>query len=541
MVLRTVNTAPQRPGQLTLAVEQALASLRAGDPMDAERTLRTHLLKRPDDTLAWGKLGELLRDRGEPREAMLHFRSALRADPEAYDIRLALAHLLHQAGEPHRALEEIGALSETARSRFEARVLEAAVLGTLGRHEDEIAIYELLVRERPDNAPLWMSLGTALKYAGRTTEAVQALRRAVKVRPTYGEGWWSLANLKTVRFEGRDLSAMHRAIRTRLVPQDALHLHFALGAALEQRSQYEESFRHYAKGNAIRAASFNQEQSSVTGFVDRSIEAFDSDLFERFEAKGNPARDPIFVVGLQRSGSTLIEQILASHPMIEGTTELLAMQQLWIDLSHQARQAGETPWQQIQRLDPEALRRIGTEYLDRTRPFRQTNRPLFIDKLPANWMNLGLIRLALPNAKIIDARRHPLACGFSNFKQHYATGVAFAYGLPTIGRFYADYLRMMEHFDRVQPGAVHHVLNERLVDEPVGEVRRLLDFVGVPFDPACVEFHRNRRAVNTPSAEQVRRPINRDGVDYWKRYEPWLGELKAALGSALERWDLLPA
>lgn len=541
MVLRTAAaTRPQR-GRLPLAVEQAVAALRSGDPADAERTLRAHLLAQPDDSVALAKLGEIVRDRGQPREAILLFRRSLKVSPATAGIRLALARLLHQQGEPHGALEQLGKVPEPTRSSYDVRVLEAALLGILGRHDEEISVYEELVRQQPGNPALWMSFGTALKYAGRTGDAVEALRKAVKARPDYGEGWWSLANLKTIRFDDRDFSTMRKALRRKLAPADALHLHFALGKALEDRGRYEQSFRHYSEANRIRVAGFSPEQMRATSFVDRSIEAFDASLFERSGESGCDARDPIFVVGLQRSGSTLVEQILASHPMIEGTAELLAMQQIWTELAAEATQSGRSPWQRLAGLDAGRMRALGGEYLDRTRPFRRTGRPLFVDKLPANWMNIGLIRLALPNAKIIDARRHPMACGFSNFKQHYATGVAFAYSLESIGRFYLDYLRLMDHFDRVQPGAVHHVLNERLVDDPEGEVRRLLDFVGVPFDPACLEFHTNKRAVNTPSAEQVRRPINRDGVDYWRHYEPWLAPLKAALGPALHGWDRVPA
>jgi hypothetical protein len=252
---------------------------------------------------------------------------------------------------------------------------------------------------------------------------------------------------------------------------------------------------------------------------------------------GCKAADPIFVVGLHRSGSTLIEQILASHPMIEGTTEIYGMQHLWNRLARSGAARGRGPFQQLAALDADELCAYGQEYLDRTRPFRATDRPYFVDKLPANWMNLGLIRAALPNARVIDARRHPMACGFSNFKQHYAFGITFSYSQQSIGAFYRDYWRFMRHFDEVQPGAVHRVLNEALIEDPEGEIRRMLDFIGLPFDPACLEFHANKRAVRTPSAEQVRRPINRSGVDQWRNFEPWLGEMKAALGPALEAWD----
>jgi tetratricopeptide (TPR) repeat protein len=517
-----------------LAIDQAVEALRSGDPAEAERTLRMRLLASPNDGLALAKLGEIVRDQGRGREAVLLFHRALQADPGMHPVRVALARLLQVQGEPQLALECVEQLPPDFRSTFDVQTFEAALLGRLGRHEPEIAIYEQLAIARPGVPSLWNSLGNALKYAGRSEEAVRALRQAVAIRPTYGEGWWSLANVKTVRFDRRDLSAMRQALASKPGPEDSLHLHFALGKALEDRNEYQHSFHHYAEGNRIRAAAFRPEQMQATAFVDQAIAAFNGPLFDRHGDAGDPAPDPIFIVGLQRSGSTLVEQMLASHPSIEGTSELIVMQQLWSEL---VRESGGNVWQDLSRLPPERFRQLGSDYIERTRQFRRTDRPYFIDKLPANWMNVGLIRLALPNAKIVDARRHPMACGFSNFKQHYATGVAFGYSLRSIGHFYADYLRLMRHFDWVQPGAVHHLLNEKLIDDPEGEVRRLLDYVGIPFDPACLEFHRNDRAVATPSAEQVRRPINRDGVDYWRHYEPWLDELKQSLGEVVQKWD----
>jgi hypothetical protein len=217
----------------------------------------------------------------------------------------------------------------------------------------------------------------------------------------------------------------------------------------------------------------------------------------------------------------------------------MAMPTLWDEVVAQGARFGRSGFEQLSLLDHDALADIGQQYLDRARAFRILGRPMFIDKQPANWLNLALIRLSLPNARIVDARRNPMACGFSNFKQHYATGVAFAYSLPSIGQFYRDYLRTMTHFDEVDPGHIHHIINERLIDNPEAEVRRLLDYIGVPFDPACLNFHLNRRAVHTPSAEQVRRPINRDGVDYWRHYKPWLKPLQDALGDASDNWDLV--
>ena len=536
MVLRNPAARP-RSDPSGFALEQAVAALRSGEPAEAERVLRARLLADPHDSAALAKLAEIVRDQGRPPEAVLLFHRALQADPGMHSLRIALARLLNEQGQPQLALEQVEQLPQPVRTTFDVQALEAALLGRLGRHEGEIAIYEQLVTLRPDAPALWNSLGNALKYRGRTDDAVRALRRSVAVRPGFGEGWWSLANVKTVRFDGSDLSRMRKALAAKPADEDAVHLHFALGKALEDRKEYERSFRHYSEGNRIRAASFRPDQMQATAFVDRAIAAFDAALFDRLGGAGAPAPDPVFIVGLQRSGSTLVEQILASHPSIEGTSELLVMQQLWSELARESEAAGRSIWSDLPEIAAGRLRQLGSDYIERTRQFRRTGRPCFIDKLPANWMNVGLIRLALPNAKIVDARRHPMACGFSNFKQHYATGVAFAYSQRSIGTFYADYLRLMRHLDGVQPGAVHHILNERLIEDPEGEVRRLLEFVGVPFDAACLEFHRNRRPVATPSAEQVRRPINRDGVDHWRHYEPWLGPLKQALGTALHDWD----
>ncbi len=329
---------------------------------------------------------------------------------------------------------------------------------------------------------------------------------------------------------------MRKALKGKLEAEDALHFHFALGKALEDRNDAEGSFRHYADGNRIRASQLTPGQMMVTPRVDTAIATFNRPLFDRYDGAGDQSRDPIFVVGLQRSGSTLIEHILASHPMIEGTSELLIMEQLWSRLGKAPGASGNS-FAELARLDPQAVKALGAEYLERSRPFRLTDRPMFVDKLPPNWLNVGFIKLILPNATIIDARRHPLACGFSNFKQNYAFGVTFSYSLEAIGRFYSDYLRLMNHIDEVLPGAVHHVINERLIDDPEGTTRALLEYVGVPFDRACLDFHKTRRAIHTPSAEQVRKGISREGMDQWRPYEPWLGPLKGALGEALDNWD----
>lgn len=515
------------------ALDLAFAALRAGDVTGAELRLRDILLADPFNADALAKLAEIASDQGRIEDATVLLRKAVTADPIPERRLDLIAHLQRFAG-PGLVLGEIEALPAEVRARFEIQAMEAGARGILGDHDEQIRIYQAMVRERPRQPGLWMSLGNALKTVGRTDEAVDALRRALKIEPTFGDAYWTLANFKSFRFSPRDLQQMRQALRKALSDNDALHIHFALGKALEDSGDYDQSFSHYAAGNALRAASFTPEQSSATAFVDEAIAAFTPEFFERNRGAGCSGTGPIFVVGLHRAGSTLVEQILASHPEVEGTTELATLNLI---RNRIGRARGLNACQTIAALEPAQFADIGAEYLERTRAFRMTDRPYFVDKMPNNWMNLALIRLALPNAPIIDARRHPMACGFSNFKQNYANGVAYSYGLATIGAFYRDYWRFMRHFDAVQPGAVRHVINERLIDHPEAEIRAMLDFARLPFDPACLSSHANTRAVRTPSAEQVRKPINRDGVDYWRHYEPWLGELKHALGPALEGWD----
>lgn len=524
-------------GPDSLIRERVGAALRAGDSAEAERLLRGRLVTAPNDVDALAALADLVVQKGAIGEATALLHRALAIASDAHALKLHLSALHQQQAHFPIALSLLHDVPVELRKSFELRAREAALLGQLGRRKEEITIYRKLVREQPRNAGLWMSLGNALYYGGEFDDSIRTLRKAIQLQPTFGEPWWSLANLKLFRFDNRDVATMESALRSDLRPIDALHFHFALGRAFEDRADYARSFDHYAAGNRLRAAALNADEMTVTRFVDAAIQTFTPRLLGHYEGAGCADQAPIFVVGLQRSGSTLIEQILASHPEIEGTAELMTMPHLWDELAALGAQHGRNAFEQVAHSDPDVFRRIGQEYLARTKAYRIEGKRWFVDKLPANWMHVGLIRLALPNAKIIDARRHPMACGFSNYKQHYATGVTFSYSLESIGRFYGDYLRLMRHFDAVQPGAVHRVINERLIDNPEGEVRRMLEYIGLPFDASCLRFHANKRAVHTPSAEQVRRPINHDGVDTWRNYETWLRPLQDALGPALDQWQ----
>jgi hypothetical protein len=319
------------------------------------------------------------------------------------------------------------------------------------------------------------------------------------------------------------------------------HLEFALGKALEDAGEYAESFLHYSNGNAHRRETtyYNPDDNAArTRLIKRT---YTREFFARRAGSGSDAADPIFIVGMPRAGSTLIEQILSSHSAVEGTMELPEIIAMTRQLRRQLDTAQSQPYHKaLAALDPARLRELGDEYLERTRIHRKSGAPRFIDKMPNNFAHIGLIQLALPNAKIVDVRRHPLACGFSLFKQQFARGQDFSYSLDDIGRYYRDYVGLMAHFDRALPGRIHRVAYEALVDYTEAVVRRLLDYCGLPFEPRCLRFFENDRPVRTASSEQVRQPIYRAGVDHWMHFEPWLGPLKAALGPVLDAWPEAP-
>ena len=501
----------------------------------AEGLLRPYLKRRPLDVAAIRMMAELAARVGRVADSEHLLRRALELAPGFDAARANLATLLHRQ---HRAAEALALLDQLARDGEVAGAhqnLRAAALGRIGGYREAIAIYRDVLGRHPDQPTVGMSLAHLLKTVGDQAVAIDAYRRAIAIAPTLGEAWWSLANLKTVEFSDADLAAMTAALESDgLERSDRLHLHFALGKGHEDRGADETAWRHYAAGNAQRSAELGHDPARVTALVDRSIALLDAPFFAARAGQGHGAPDPIFILGMPRAGSTLVEQILASHPLVEGTMELPDL----LSIVRALGGADQAYPDILASLDPDRIAALGRDYVERTRVHRQTDKPFFIDKMPNNWAHAGLIRLILPNARIIDARRHPLACGFSNFKQHYARGQAFSYDLGHFGHYYDDYVRLMSHLDRVQPGTIHRVIHERLVDDPEAEVRALLAAIGLDFDPACLRFHENKRAVRTASSEQVRRPISRAGLDQYKRFEAHLGPLKAALGAALTDWNV---
>ncbi len=499
---------------------------------DAEPLLKGHLKTNPFDVAAIRMLAELAGRIGRYKDAENLLRRAVELAPQFLAARSNLATVLHKQGRSEEALDALNQLLSVDPEHSGNVNLKAAALGRIGEYDEALLLYETLLEAKPHLPKLWMSYGHILKTVGRQGDSVTAYRAALDRAPGLGEVWWSLANLKTVRFDDADIAAMEEQLNTgQLSPEDRFHLHFALGKAHEDRKAAEASFRHYAEGNRLRRALVDYDADDVAAQVTHAKSLYTSAFFEARKGHGNPAPDPIFILGMPRAGSTLIEQILSSHSMIEGTMELPDI----AALVAKAKADGGIAHQSA-----EALATLGQAFLDRTRIQRKTGKPFYIDKMPNNWLHLGFIHLILPNAKIIDARRHPLDCCFSNFKQHYARGQTFSYDLQDIGRYYADYVDLMAHFDAVLPGGSHRVIHERLIDDTEAEVRALLAYLDVPFEEACLRFHENDRAVRTASSEQVRRPINRDGVGQWEMFGPWLEPLRQALGPVLTAYPAAP-
>ena len=493
----------------------------------AERILKPHLKEDPFDVRAIRMLAELAARIGRLKDSETLLRRALEIDPNFVGARTNLAIVLGRLGRPAEALELLEDIFEQDPDGFGNLNLKAATLGRLGDFEQALAIYERVLDRAPRQPRVNLTYGHMLNAVGRLQESIDAYRRAIDLNPQLGEAWWSLANLKTFRFSDDDIATMERTLQLEgLKDNDRFHVEFALGKAFHDLGRSDEAFAHYATGNALRRTYHPFDGDQVTRLVDRAIDVFNADVLSR--PGGCEAPDPIFIVGMPRAGSTLVEQILSSHSQVEGTAELP-------DLPIVVGSRGRRP-AAIAALGAQQRAEAGAEYLRRASINRRTNRPFFIDKLPNNWAFVPFIHLVLPNAKIIDARRHPLGCCMSNFRQHFARGQDFTYDLTDLGHYYSDYVRLMAHMDSVKPGRVHRVIYERMVDDTETEVRRLLEHCGLEFEPAVLEFHKTERAVRTASSEQVRRPIYREAKDEWRAYEAHLGPLKAALGSVLDAY-----
>ncbi len=509
-----------------------------GDLDAAEAMVRAYLLKHGDQVEAMRLLARIGIARKVFDYAEILLAAVLGLAPEYRAARKEYAEVLvelHKYPDARRQLEQL--VEEDPENRPYYQGLYATACVGLGEHERAIALYRELLQGTPEDADLHLSIAHALKTLGRRDEAIDSYRRAAACRPSFGDAYWSLANLKTYRFTDEELARLRAAQAEPSVGLiDRFHLCFALGKALEDMGEFAESFHYYTLGNSLKRSESRYRPEIIENNTRRQIEVCTGEFFTGRRGWGAQNPDPIFIVGLPRSGSTLIEQILASHSKVEGTQELANVQQTVSKLRGRDPDLNNPRYPRIlEQMSGEDFRSLGEQYIADTRVYR-TGRPHFIDKMPNNFRHLGLIHLMLPRARIIDARREPIACCFSNLKQLFATGQEFTYGVEDIARYYRTYLELMRHWDRVLPGWVLRVHHEDVVDDLEVNVRRLLDFCGLEFEPQCIEFHRTVRSVRTASSEQVRLPIYREGLDHWKNFDPWLGPLKEALGDAPIRY-----
>jgi tetratricopeptide (TPR) repeat protein len=530
--------------QLPPEIVQAGSLFSDGELSGAENILRTYLLRCGDHPEALRLLARIKHRRDALDEAELLLEAALRLAPNYVAARLDHVRVLIDEQKYSRARQEIDALVKIEPGNSYYLSLQAAACVGLGEHEQAIALYRQLLAA-PGSADLHVSLGHALQTIGQQKEATESYQNAAIIRPSFGDAWWSLANLKTYRFSQSQIGQMlveESAPDAHLV--DRYHLCFALGRAFEDRNEYAQSWRFYERGNELKRAESRYQPEIIETNTRSQIEVCTAQFFAARAGVGLADPDPIFVVGLPRSGSTLIEQILASHSQLEGTHELAELQRIVLEISGKRSGRGNPLLRRVKEtsypgglteIAPEDFRALGERYMMDTRAYRR-HKPFFIDKMPNNFRHIGLIHLMLPKAKIIDVRREPMACCFSNLKQLFARGQEFTYSVDDISRYYRTYLELMRHWDAVLPGRILRVWYEDVVEDLERNVERILDFCGLAFEPACVEFYKTERAVSTASSEQVRQPIFRDGLFQWKNYESWLGALKDGLGDALVRY-----
>lgn len=546
--LEVQRRAAQREFQALQALPRELLSVTSmfheGRLYRAEQLCRHYLRQHPHHIEAMRLLALIGSELGILTDAEFLLESCLEFAPQNQKARFDYANLLLKMQRFGDAYKQSELLVQSAPDDPRYLSLLANAASGIGQHREAIEIYERVLRQSPKQTQLLVMRGHAQKTIGELQAAIASYHQAFRVKPDHGDAFWSLANTKTYRFSDAEVRHMMTyESNEQTSKEDRIHLCFALGKAFEDQGVYDRSFEFYQRGNELKQAQVSHRATHLNIRTSAQIEICDKGLFERKANVGHPAPDPIFIVGMPRAGSTLLEQILASHSMVDGTHELPNI----IALVHRLRGAGavaeataDTPVYPriLEGLEDDYFRRFGEQYIEQTRVYRQ-GAAYFIDKNPNNFFHVGLIRLMLPKARVIDARRHPMSCCFSGFKQLWGQGQEFSYSLESIGNYYREYVELMEHWERVLPGFTLLVQYEDVVSDLENQVRRVLDFCGLPFETGCLEFHKTERSVRTPSSEQVRQPIYRSGLEQWRHYEPWLGPLKEALGPELrKRYDI---
>ena len=506
----------------------------------AEALVRSFLQKNPHHIEAMRLLAEIAMRFGVFDEADFLLESAIEFSPDDIQLKFDYIQVLRKRQKFAAALTQATALYERDPNNPTFQSYLAIESMQTGEHERAFDLFQKVLEKMPNDFATLTSLGHAYKTFGKHDEAVESYRKAYDVKADHSDAYFGLANLKTYRFTDAEISNMEALLHRKEIGfSDRVNLCFSLGKAFEDRKDYETAFAKYEQGNSIKSVQSRYKAQDMTKELHGQAEICDAELFQMQGGKGDESADPIFILGLPRAGSTLLEQIIASHSLVDGTLELPNILSMAFQLRGRDRKIDGGRYPRIlHELSAEKLQQMGARYIEETHIHRK-GAPYFIDKMPNNFRHIGLINLILPNAKIIDARRHPMACCFSGFKQHFAEGQEFTYGLENIGTYYKDYVSLMDHWDNVLPGKILRVQYEDVVADTETQVRRILDYLGLEFEQSCVDFHKTKRSVRTASSEQVRQPIFKSGVDQWRNFEPWLDPLKHALGpEILKRYPI---
>jgi predicted Zn-dependent protease len=504
----------------------------------AEAMLHRHLAAGRRDVVAIRMLAGIAARRGDDQAAEKLLAECLELAPGYAGARHDLAGLLCQQQRIVDALPLVERLLATEPRDPSYLSLKAQSIRLTGRGAEAIALMDGVIADHPNDAQHWVVFGTLLRETGEQARAIEAYRRSLAAQPEYGFAYWALASLKTFRFTDEDIAAMQALLaRSPAFASSRKYLEFALGKAFEDVGQFDVSFKHYVQGNALQRAAVDYDPAATTVHVQRAKKLYTARFFADRSDWGNERLDPIFIVGLPRSGSTLLEQILASHSRVESAHELSHLPAMMRELYSRSSPDRDTDHRSpVASLDRAKIELMAARYLAQTEALRPLRLPRFVDKMLENFSHIGLIHLMFPRAAIIDARRHPMACSLSCYKELFARGMNFSYDLGELGRHYRDYVELMEHMDAVLPGRVHRVHYEQLIAHPEKEVRRLLDHCRLPFEAECLRFYDNPRVVYTVSSEQVRQPIYSDAINHWRHFESWLGPLKDALGSLADQY-----
>ena len=520
------------PGELRTVISYLAANRLA----DAERLCRYFLQQNKTHVEGMRLMAEIATRTGVFDDAEFLLETAMELEPGHHDAEIQLTHVLLRRQRFHKA----HARAKSLYQRFDqppqqVQALYASVCFGVGENDEAIGVYQKMIRGMPNDPALRVSLAHIYNATGESHLAIDLFKQAYELNPSFGDAFWSLANTKSYRFTDDEVTAMTERLSLDATPElDRIQMHFALGKAHEDSHNFAAAFNNYQQGNALKLATSNHSRQQLDIRVSTQLDVCTTSLFDRLRDVGHNAPDPIFIVGLPRAGSTLLEQILASHSKVDGTMELHDILDLAKRLRGRDKASDPSPRYPriLGELPAERFEQFGKQFIEDTRAYRGSA-PHFIDKMPNNFFHVGLIKLILPNAKVIDARRHPMACCFSGYKQLFGEGQEFSYGLEEIGNYYKQYVDLMNHWDEVLPGFVLRVQHEDVIDDLETQVRRILDFCGLEFEASCVEFHKTKRTVRTPSAAQVRQPINTSGVDQWRNFEEHLAPLKQALGPDL--------